>query len=42
MRLLQTAPFLGEEKNLIRKSRERRAICLFMMVVEQIHILMKI
>lgn len=42
MRLLETAPSLGEEENLIRKREERRTICLFMVVVEQIHILIKI
>lgn len=42
MRLLEMVPFLGEKENLIRKRGERRAICLFMMAVEQIHILMKI
>ena len=42
MRQLETVPFLGEKENLTRKRGERRAICLFMMVVEQIHILMKI
>lgn len=40
MRLLETAPSLGEEENLIRKRGERRTICLFMVVMEQIHILM--
>lgn len=42
MWLLETVPFLGEKENLIRKRGERRDICLFTMVVEQIHILMKI
>lgn len=42
VRLLETAPSLGEEENLIRKRGERRTICLFTVVMEQIHILMKI
>lgn len=42
MRLLETFAFSGEKENLVGKRGERRAICLFLMVMEQAHILMKI